>query len=166
MSAQITVRSTQGSLRPTEGSFADRKRSKSERGSSQPNRGPTSAGSLDRWKVLSGRQSMRSGQHKPSQVTRHCKKKNDKRPCQANSMPSPANTGLSQVNEGRTLLIQHNTELSEANASSSQDDGPPLGSKEDPLRLTQDHQARAIHMDKGLPRTDIGCCFQANTRPC
>ena len=39
---------------------------------------------------------------------------------------------------------------------SSQADEPPLEPKKDPLRLTGDHQVRAIHIDKGPSQTDKG----------
>ena len=33
---------------------------------------------------------------------------------------------------------------------------PPLGPKVDPLMLTEDHQVRAIHIDKALSQTNKG----------
>ena len=33
---------------------------------------------------------------------------------------------------------------------------PPLGPREDPLRLVEDHQVRAIQIDKGFSQTDKG----------
>ena len=50
-----------------------------------------------------------------------------------------------------------NTKHSEANVRSSQvDEAGPLGPKEDLLRLTEDHQARTIQIDKGLSQIDKG----------
>ena len=65
----------------------------------------------------------------------------------------PDRTRPSQADEGS---YQANTESSEANARSSQADGAPFGPKEDPLRLTENHRARAIQIDKGLSQTDKG----------
>ena len=39
---------------------------------------------------------------------------------------------------------------------SSQADGAPSWAKKDPLRLTEDHEVRSIHVDKGLSQTDKG----------
>ena len=62
--------------------------------------------------------------------------------------PSRSDGGPPQSDEGP---YQANTEPSEANARSSQANGAPIGPKEDPLRLTEVHRARAIQIDKELP---------------
>ena len=67
--------------------------------------------------------------------------------------PSPSDGGPSQANEGS---YRASIEPSEAKARFSQADGVPFGPKEDPIRLTEDHQARATQIDKGLSQTDKG----------
>ena len=65
---------------------------------------------------------------------------------QADGKPSRADEGPNQAN----------TKPYEANARSSKADGAPFGPKEDPLRLTDGQQTRAIQIDKGLYQTDTG----------
>ena len=67
--------------------------------------------------------------------------------------PSPSNGGPSQADKGP---YQASTEPSEANARFSQADRVPFGPKEGPIRLTEDHLARAPQIDKGLSQTDKG----------
>ena len=67
--------------------------------------------------------------------------------------PSPFDGGPSQADEGP---YQASTVPSEANARSFQADGVPFGPKEDPIRLTVDHQARDTQIDKELSQTDKG----------
>ena len=65
-----------------------------------------------------------------------------------NMGPFQANTGSSQADGGLSLA---NTDPSHANAKPSQADGAPLGPKDDSVKLTENHQARAAHTNKRLP---------------
>ena len=64
------------------------------------------------------------------------------------------NQNQDKIKLGKDVKTDRATGPSEANARSSQADGVPFGPKEVPLRLTEDHQARAIQIDKGLSQTD------------
>ena len=64
------------------------------------------------------------------------------------------NQDQDKIKLGKDVKTDRATGPSEANARSSQADGVPFGPKEVPVRLTEDHQARAIQIVKGLSQTD------------